>query len=234
MNFLWVFENEISEKDRVEITDSVRLEHLHNILKSKENDELKVVLLNQGIGKAKINSLSTEKVQLEIQNSNEGEKRSIKVLVGLSRPQTMKKVLELASSFPVSDLYFHRSELGEKSYETSKILEANQIEKHLLLGLSQVGRFHTLPNIHISKHIPFNSIKDIETKIIFHPGSSKSLKDFPHNDIVLAFGSERGYTKAELALFEENNFQKAWLSPSILRVETALTSALSGLDLLSF
>ena len=234
MNYLWIFEEELIKKDEAIITDSFRLTHLQDILKSTSSDQLKVVVLGSGLGTATINKLSEKELHLIEINSSPGEERSIDLFVGLSRPQTMKKVLELTAGFPVKRLFFHRTELGEKSYETSKVLEREALSKHLLLGLSQTGRFHTLPEVEICKYVPFSKIDQNKNRLIFHPKTSSSLKDFKLTNLALAIGSERGYTQKELEFFKENGFKECWLSDSILRVETALTSALSGIDLLKF
>lgn len=234
MNYLWIFEEELIKNDEAIITDSFRLTHLHDTLKSTTSDQLKVVVLGRGLGSARISKLSEKKLHLSEINLAPGEERSIDLFVGLSRPQTIKKVLELATGFPVKRLFLHRTELGEKSYETSKVLEDQTLKKHLLLGLSQTGRFHTLPEVEVCKYVPFSKIDQTENRLIFHPGTSSSLKDFDLTNLALAIGSERGYTPKELELFKENEFKECWLSDSILRVETALTSALSGIDLLKF
>ena len=234
MNYLWIFENELNKNDKVVIEDSFRSVHLQEILRAKASDQLKVVVLGKGIGTASIEDIKGSKIELQMNELNSGEERSIDLFVGLSRPQTMKKVLELASGFPVRKLFLHRTELGEKSYETSKVLEDDQLQKHLLLGLSQTGRFHDLPQVEIYKYVPFSQVEERKNKIIFHPGQSSSLKDFQIQELVLAIGSERGYTTKELELFKSNGFKECWLSNSIMRVETALTSALSGIDLLKF
>lgn len=234
MNYLWIFDSEMEENDKAVITDSFRLSHLQEILKSNSSDQLKVVSIDKGIGTATVESLSETELKLSNIDVTSGQERNIDLFVGLSRPQTMKKVLELASGFPVRNLYLHRTELGEKSYETSKVFEEDQLKKHLLLGLSQTGRFHDLPQVEVCKYIPFSKIEETKTRIIFHPGVSSGLKDFELDNLALAIGSERGYTENELKLFKENSFKECWLSDSILRVETALTSALSGIDLLKF
>ena len=234
MNYLWIFDKEIKENDNAVITDSFRLSHLKETLKSAKSDQLKIILLGKGVGNATIRSISDEEICLSNLILSPGQERTINLLVGLSRPQTMKKVLEVASVFPVKKLYLHRTELGEKSYETSKVFEEDQPKKHLLQGLSQSGRFHTLPEVEVCKYIPFSKVDDNKNKIIFHPKSTISLKSFEHSDLALAIGSERGYTARELKQFNDHGFKNCWLSDSILRVETALTSALSGIELLSF
>ncbi len=234
MNYLWVFENEVEENEKIVIKDDFRIQHLNEILKSKKSDQLKIVILNKGLGLASIDKLEHNEIQLTIKSLSPGQERTIDLMVGLSRPQTMKKVLELASGFPVKRIFLHRTELGEKSYETSKVLEDDQLSKHLLLGLSQTGRFQTLPEVEVCKYIPFSKVEDKKNKIIFHPREKSCLKSFVLEDLVLAIGSERGYTESELDKFKENGFKTCWLSDSILRVETALTSALSGIDLIRF
>ena len=128
MNYLWIFENELKKNDKVVIEDSFRSVHLQEILRAKASDQLKVVVLGKGLGTASIEDIKGSKIELQMNELKSGEERSIDLFVGLSRPQTMKKVLELASGFPVKRLFLHRTELGEKSYETSKVLEDDQLQ----------------------------------------------------------------------------------------------------------
>ncbi|HQG40297.1 MAG TPA: RsmE family RNA methyltransferase, partial [Spirochaetales bacterium] len=49
----------------------------------------------------------------------------------------------------------------------------------------------------------------------------------PHIPIVLAIGSERGWTEHEVSLLEEHGFKRVGLGTRILRTETACTVALA-------
>jgi len=52
--------------------------------------------------------------------------------------------------------------------------------------------------------------------------------EFPQrSEIVLAIGSERGWTDKELELFRQSHFRTAGMGTRVLRTETAVVSALA-------
>ena len=91
-------------------------------------------------GKATVQSISSEKVVLQLQLIEEPFSRApLHVIVGVPRPQTVKKVLNVCSMMGVSFISFIRSEMGEKSYLLSHVLRPKEIEEELFKGLEQSG-----------------------------------------------------------------------------------------------
>ncbi len=159
----------------------------------------------------------------------------VNLIIGLSRPQTCKKVLELGTSMGVKSFEFLDAKLSEKSYAQSKVFQNNAFEKYLLNGLSQSSNLHIMPSLKVEKSLKKESGEEGEQKLILSPFSEKSLNDISldfEKPITVAIGPERGWTGKEVEKFKSHNFLEVKISSSVLRVETATISVLSQLELL--
>jgi 16S rRNA (uracil1498-N3)-methyltransferase len=225
----------ILSDDQNIITDPKVLTHLHQNLKLNIGDEVRVTLLNKGIAKARVQFIDEKKCQFEILSLNELVPSWIDLVVGISRPQTMKKILEHASTFGVSNFHFYKAELSEKSYLDSKIYETESINELLDLGLSQSALYATRPNVQLHKYNPASLFEQNNQKFILDLSGDKTFLDYEidfKSPIMLSIGPERGFIKSDIELFHQAGFKSVKISSSILRVEHAVYSAISQLELL--
>lgn len=241
MNIIILTAEDKIETNRYRISDE-RLSHIQKILKSEEGDVLEVGLLLGPTGTAKITSLSQTVVELQIIEFNKIINTSPKIdlVCALPRPQTLKKVLNISATMGVSNIYLIRSEKVEKSYFHSPLLEEINYTKYLIEGLSQ-GKRTDLPKISIHKKFKdffttyFNEKDNSAIRLIAHPDNSsyltKKILD-KMNHIILAIGPEGGWNDYEINFMVERGFNKFKLSENILRVESAVTAALSHIELL--
>ena len=237
MNTLLISSRDIIDDNLYEIKDSLRFGHLKNILKLKEGDPIKVCVINRGIEKGCITSIQKDHFKISTKGSPFIKKIEpwCDLLVGLSRPQTCKKVLELGTSLGVNSFEFVKAELSEKSYGDSKLFQNKAYEEFILNGLSQSATFYKKPSFTLSSKINLENHKDKAQKIVLSPYTNKSLNHVKLNfaePLTIAIGPERGWTKGELDHFRNNDFFEVSLSPPILRVETATVAILSQLELL--
>ena len=82
----------------------------------------------------------------------------------------------------------------------------------------------------------FNEVDKNSIYLLAHPDTNNYLNKIEldkQKNIVLAIGPEGGWNNYEINLMEEGGFVKFRLSESILRVENAVTAALSQLELVS-
>ena len=220
------------------LKDSQVLDHLNGHLMVKTGDTLKVLVINEGLGKGKVINISPEEVTLDVTIDSPGLKPNVHLIVGASRPPTLKKVLEHGTSFGVSSFSFFKAELSEKSYLTSKVFEEHSLNDLLTKGLAQGSTFCHLPEVK-----RFNSLEKVLSEI---PSQSQRFllsltgeKTFHQENlsqkspIVLAIGPERGWTKKEEEFLMSNSFRPILIGESILRVEIATFSALGQLAMLS-
>ncbi len=236
MNTIIIKNSDLLELNLYKVQDKTTVNHIQKVLKLKVGETLKVCLLNEGIGKGVIQSLSKEEVIISLNKEELLNHRTpwVNLIVGLSRPQTCKKVLELGSSMGVKSFRFLEGELSEKSYAQSKIFQNNAFEKYILNGLSQSSNLHILPSLKVEKKLK-NVWEEKDQRLVLSPFSEKSLNDITLNfekPITLAIGPERGWTNKEVEKFKSHHFSDVKISSSVLRVETATISVLSQLELL--
>lgn len=242
MNLIILTEKDQIKENQFAISDE-RYLHISNILKSETGDVLEIGILNNKIGKAEIIFKDKENIHLniiELTNYVSG-KINIDLICALPRPQTLKKVLAISATMGVRNLFFIKSEKVEKSYFHSPMLNKENYTKFLLEGLSQ-GKKIYLPNVSFHKQFKvffedeFNP-NNYNVKILAHPNSENNLINFKFNNfqnIVLAIGPEGGWNDFEIDFMQNIGFEKFLLSKSILRVESAVTAALSQIELLTF
>ncbi|MBK7105220.1 MAG: 16S rRNA (uracil(1498)-N(3))-methyltransferase [Ignavibacteriae bacterium] len=236
----------LSEKDRLNENqyriDDERYSHIINILNSELNDFVEIGLLNNKIGIAKIILIDEKKLILEIVELYECDKSkiSIDLICALPRPQTLKKVLSISATMRVRNLFFIKSEKVEKSYFHSPLLFEDNYTKYLVEGLSQ-GKQIFLPNVSFHNKFKiffedeFNS-KNYDRKLLAHPNSENSLLKFKFSEVknlVVAIGPEGGWNNFEINFMQNLDFENFILSKSILRVESAVTAALSQIELIT-
>ena len=159
------------------------------------------------------------------------------LLVGTSRPPTMKKIIEHGASLGVSRFVFFTGALSEKSYLTSKVLEDLEMKKLARLGLSQAGSFCHDPQFFKVEKLEeaIKYVEGIPCLLTLEEGHSflnlhSHLEGKP--PISLAIGPERGWMMQEEELLRAQNFIPIRLSPHTLRVEIATFVALGQLEML--
>ena len=234
MNRLVVFKEECVGNKCI-ITDSIRIKHITIILKSKIDDTLRLVLIDEGFKEAQLTKIESSCVELQIIASSKAESGFCNLVVGFSRPQTCKKILEHGTTYGVKSFNFFQSANGEKSYSKSKVLSDNNYLKYCYNGISQSNRFFETPTISKREYFNPDNFKDLPQKIILSKNASKWLSDIKidfNKDITLIIGSERGLTSSEEKTFIESGATPVKISHSTLRVEHALFSTLAQIEML--
>lgn len=215
------------------INDLFILNHLHTVLKTQVNKTLRVTVLSYGIFKTKILELTPELCRLEIIKVLPSLSPWIHLIVGISRPQTVKKILEHGPTFGVGHIHFYKAELSEKSYLDTKILQNNAFKELTHLGLSQSAIYFHSPQVTSSLRPEIN--ENIQQRFVLDLTESRYFAecdiDFSR-PLTLAIGPERGFTPEDLNFYRNHGFQSIKVSSSILRVEHAIYAAISQLELL--
>jgi RsmE family RNA methyltransferase len=170
-------------------------------------------------------------------------RKPIDLIVGLSRPQTVKKVLQAAVMLGVRSLHFVSSERGEKSYRTSHALQADRLEEESIKALEQIWD-SVAPSVHV--HFSLRRVFDAlvgatsqqveAVKLVADPSGVSTLtlgsSYLVNRPTVLAVGPESGWSVAELAEFSSRGFEAIHLGERVLRVEIALVFLLGQLAVL--
>ncbi len=238
MNRILIQDPDLLEKKLVNIPCGPILSHIHEVLRAKTGDTLKICIPGKGIGTARINKLNDESCDLLLLKLVPGLEPRVRLIIGASRPPTVRKILEHGTCLGVHSFDFLNSELSEKSYLQSKVFRSNETRKHIDLGLSQSAVYYRRPEVCLSQS--FHDLDKILSKtpqnasrILLDQNADHHLGDLSldmETPIVLAIGPERGFSSREIQVFKEKSFQSAKISPATLRVEWAVMAALSQLD----
>lgn len=161
----------------------------------------------------------------------------IMLIVGLSRPQTARKILQDATAIGVSSLHFIQTERSEPSYAQSTLWSSGEWRRHLLAGAEQA--FCTrLPTVTWTKSLsavvatlPSATGRvaldnyEATTPLLAYSVSGHNPSAPP--DLALAIGGERGWSAEERHALRQQGFTLAHLGPRVLRTETAVVAALA-------
>jgi 16S rRNA (uracil1498-N3)-methyltransferase len=229
MNIILFESHEIGRPFR---RDDLRVNHILNVLRRKVGDSTDVGLINGPRGKAILKSMNEDDVEFDFIWSEEPPALlPIDLIVGLCRPQTSRKVLQDATSLGVRSIWLAATERTEPSYASSKLWTTSEWERHVRAGVEQA--FSTrIPTIQfgISLSDCIESTRSAAGKICLdnYEATTDLLEASAQKKaIVLAVGSERGWTENERDLFRQNGFQLAHLGDRPLRTETAVIASIS-------
>ena len=226
--------------------------HIKKVLHLKEGDVFKAGIINGKIGEALISHLSEEKIVFSfgpntpdknLDNTDAGKIESkplplppIKIILGFPRPIQLRRILRDAASLGFAEIILCGTELGERSYLKSNLSNPEEIKKYLLDGISQAGQT-LLPAFSFCSSVK-EALKNLKaasfkgSKVLLDIGDFPSLSTFrmiKGESVLIAIGSERGWTQNERVAFFSEGFISYSMGKRILRTETALTSALSVL-----
>jgi 16S rRNA (uracil1498-N3)-methyltransferase len=193
--------------------------------------ELRVALFGGDKGICRVSECSNDRVVLEIIRTEPSlPLRPVDLIVGLSRPQTTKKVIQAAVMSGVRSLHLVHLFSGEKSYLDSHILREDVLNEEVARALEQIWEGH-YPEIRV--HRSFKSFLNSAAcqllggtamKVLAQPGAALFCGDAStmHGGVVLAVGSEGGWSQSELAALTGLGFVPAGLGQRVVRVEVAL------------
>lgn len=235
MNLILLFPSDFKSNLSVVRLSGRRHSHIVNILKTQLNESLTVGLINDQIGTGTVTKITPDFCELKVSLSQAPPRPSkITLILALPRPLVLNRILSSITTLGVKDIFLIQSERVEKSYWKSPVLDENNIQQQLHLGLEQCVDT-ILPTVTVFKnfkHFLQNNIKDIsnnKTKLIAHP-SGKDIHKNPVKPVVLIIGPEGGFIPAEIDKFLEYGFKPIKFGNRILRVETAIPYIISNLE----
>ena len=222
--------------------------HLNKILHKKTGDTFAAGIIDGKAGTATITNTKeiihpkTGKIQLEYEFSFVPETDGkplfpLIMIIGFPRPIQLKRLLRDIAGLGVCQVHLTGTELGEKSYMQSNLVEDGAAYQMLLDGTVQAASTH-VPKLFLHSSLKgcLNSIEGINKKIVLDNINPKySLQEFMLNNsqldksekIIAAIGSERGWTDSEREIFVEKGFTLCSMGKRVLRTETAATVSAS-------
>ena len=208
-----------------------RARHIIEVLRLRPGDTFDAGLINGPIGKGVL--VLADEISLTL--GFEWAKSSpplypIHLLIGLPRPQTARDILREMTTLGVAAIDFVRSAKGEASYAESILWKSDEWRKCVINGAAQA--FSTrLPEISHRKsladalaNLPANATK-VALDNYEATGSFTDFSLAPLQPVVLAIGSERGWSSDERNALRDAAFGFAHVGTRVLRTETACIAA---------
>ncbi len=138
-----------------------RAEHILKVLHKKEGDSFTAGIIEGQSGKAVITKINP-KVSIEFSftgdtaesggNENEKPLYPLSMIIGFPRPIQLKRLLRDLAGLGSNSIHLTGTELGEKSYLQSNLLEKGAAYKMLLDGTVQAGSTH-IPKLYMHKNL---------------------------------------------------------------------------------
>lgn len=234
MNIVLFEKNEISCP--LKLNDE-RAQHILKILHKKEGDTFSCGIIKGMAGKAEIIHISEEGIKFSFKPESDGKPLNpLKMIIGFPRPIQLKRLLRDVAALGIQEIHLTGTELGEKSYMKSNLLERGTAYKMLLDGTVQAASTH-IPELFLHQNLK-ECLQEIsknpaELKIALdNVNASENLFSFMQNrtqkfPVIAAIGSERGWTDNERQLLEKSGFTRCSMGQRIMRTETAATVASS-------
>ena len=152
----------------------------------------------------------------------------LRLLIGLPRPQTARKILAEATALGVCAIDFFPAARGEPGYAQSTLWSSGEWRRHLIAGAEQafctrlpVVRW-TLELRALLTELPADGSR---LALDNYEASYPLTANPPAPPVSLAIGPERGWSAEERSLLREAGFSLHHLGPRVLRTETAVVAA---------
>ncbi len=212
-----------------------RAKHLRKVLRAKVGTLVFVGFVNGLRARAEVQALPDDgSVLLQVVGTEDAPKPlPVSLLIGLPRPHTAKRLLFEAASMGVSALHFFESERSEPSYGQSSLWTTDEWKTRLRLGAEQSFGTH-LPDVtmHADLQSAISALYGAELNIALDnyeaAGALGAVLPESAASVLIALGSERGWSPDERDIFRKNGWKLAHLGGHVLRAETAAVAAVSA------
>lgn len=221
-----------------------RGEHIIKILHKKESDTFSAGVINGMAGTATIKKIENGEITFDFKPESEGKNLyPLKMIIGFPRPIQLKRLLRDIAALGVQEVHLTGTELGEKSYMQSNLVEHGTAYQMLLDGTVQAASTH-VPDLFLHKTLKeclesvisekelCNNAKNLKLCLdnINPTGSLFSVLQEQTEKpalVVAAIGSERGWTQKEREMLESSGYLRVGMGPRVMRTETAATVSAS-------
>lgn len=209
-------------------------EHIVKVLRLEVGSEMDVGVQNGPKGRARLVERSEYSLKMSVKwnDNHPSDHFPVNLIVGLSRPQTCRKILDQATSMGVKEIHFFGADKSENSYRKSRLWKTGEWQDKIKKGAEQS----------FTTHIPVCEVwKDLSDCLIAQPGQSCRIamdnyeskkaicsmiwNKFDH--FTLAVGPERGWSKSERDQLRNQDFTLLSMGSRVLRQETAVVASLS-------
>lgn len=214
-----------------------RAQHILKVLRRAPGDTFVAGLVDGPLGQATLLALDAASGTLSLAFSAEREPPPpppITLLAGLPRPQTARDILRDATTLGVSRIHFVATERSDPNYAAATLWTSGEWRRHLLAGAAQacdtrlpaVSWTHTLATALAALPPPAAAARlaldNYEATLPLADALPARL-----GPVILALGPERGWGPSDRAALRDAGFALCSLGERVLRLETAVCSALA-------
>lgn len=220
-----------------------RAQHIIKVLHKKAGDSFTAGIIDGASGTAVIREINDQGITFDFTEGGGGKPLTkLEMIIGFPRPIQLKRLLRDIAALGVGRVHLTGTDLGEKSYMQSNLVERGSAYQMLLDGTVQAGSTH-VPELCLYKTLD-ECLKALTSEAA---GAEKSLLLALDNvnpsarladavkqrggasgsgsRVIAAIGSERGWTDRERSLLEGQGFVRCGMGERIMRTETAATVA---------
>ncbi len=207
-----------------------RAVHILGILGRTESQTFDVGIINGPRGKATLVKKTPFGLRLSFSwEDTNPETEPISLIIGMSRPQTARKILREATSIGIQAIHFVTTEKSDPAYAQSKLWTTGEYKRHLISGAEQAFTTQT-PQIHhqgtLEDAIAQSSANRTKIALDNYEATSSLSARTITSQVVLALGPERGWSNPERELLRTSGYELCHLGSRVLRTETACTASL--------
>ena len=203
-----------------------RAKHINNIIRSSVGDSLDFGIIGGLKGKIEITDIDDKKnISFSYILNRESEPLyPITLIIGTPRPPVAKRLLKDLATTGIKKIIMCATDLGEKTYLTSKLWRDNNYLNYIIDGGSQ-GETTLLPMVErfFSLNKALESIKE-ESDLLaldnINPEFNITYFKPLHKNTVICIGAERGFSNRERELLKEYNYTIFKVGDRVLRTET--------------
>lgn len=220
-----------------------RYQHIKKILHKRKSDSFQAGVINGSEGEASITSMDDQGLSFVFTPTRPMRPlHPLIAVIGFPRPIQLKRILRDLASLGVSAVWLTGTELGEKSYRESTLVDRGAAREGLLEGCMQAGGT-AVPELRLFDSLEqtlaaadaldaengtrsFRVSLDVQDALC--PLSRAPFGEVSAGRPALLFiGSERGWSAGERALLRAAGCTVCSLGSRILRTETAATAAVA-------
>ncbi|MCR5184011.1 MAG: RNA methyltransferase [Opitutales bacterium] len=203
--------------------------HLLKIIKTDIGKTFWCGVKNGARGLATVKNISDAGIEIDIdwEKAVPAAAPAVCLLLGLSRPQTLKKVLATSAELGLQKIIIFPTDKTDPSYLQSSIWREGEDEINAIFCKAAEQNCSTAVPECLRADSLEEALSFVPVGIVFDIYEN----GVPANEIdfgvpaVFAIGSERGWSSREREIFKNRNWRFAHLGERVLRVETAAAFA---------
>ena len=210
-----------------------RFDHARGVLRLREADCFDVGLVNGPVGKGIVTAVNRRELHFSVEwGIVPPPPPDVRVLIGLSRPATVKRLMFAAPTLGVRELRFAVTEKVDPAYARSSLWIAEDWRKVVREGVEQA--FDTwMPEVTLTSTLEeaLAKLSGDATRVALDlyeaEGSLAEAIGPPAAPVWLALGPERGWGRRDREQLRAAGFALVHLPTRVLRLETAFAAALA-------